>query len=81
MRDPGLFGGELRTPIPNIPLRGVSIVGSYVGTPAEITETLGVGILEGALAECGEVPYISFGSADLMHTVIDIRWGEAIPAS
>ena len=53
----------------------------FVGTPAEITETLGVGILEGALAECGEVPCISFGFADLMHTVIDIRWGEAIPAS
>lgn len=48
----------------------------YVGFPAEITESLGVGILEGALAECGEVPRIGFGYSDPMHTVLDVRWGE-----
>lgn len=45
--------------------------------PAEITETLAVGILEGALVECDEVPRILFGCADPMHAVLDIRWGDA----
>jgi uncharacterized protein (TIGR02265 family) len=45
--------------------------------PAEITETLAVGILEGALVECDEVPRILFGCADAMHAVLDIRWGKA----
>lgn len=46
----------------------------FTGFPAEITETLGVGVLEGALAECGEVPHILFGCADPMNAVLDIRW-------
>jgi uncharacterized protein (TIGR02265 family) len=45
--------------------------------PAEITETLAVGVLEGALVECDEIPRILFGQADPMHAVLDIRWGEA----
>jgi uncharacterized protein (TIGR02265 family) len=45
--------------------------------PAEITETLAVGVLEGALIECDEVPRILFGCADPMHAVLDIRWGDA----
>jgi hypothetical protein len=43
--------------------------------PAEITETLAVGVLEGALVECNEIPRILFGCADPMHAVLDIRWG------
>lgn len=48
----------------------------FVGFPAEVTETLGVGVIEGALAECNEVPRVLFGYADPMHSVLDIRWGE-----
>jgi uncharacterized protein (TIGR02265 family) len=49
----------------------------FVDYPAEIAETLAVGVLEGALVECDEVPRILFGCADPMHAVLDIRWGEA----
>jgi uncharacterized protein (TIGR02265 family) len=44
--------------------------------PAELCETMAVGVLEGALIECNEVPRILFGCADPMHSVLDIRWGE-----
>jgi uncharacterized protein (TIGR02265 family) len=49
----------------------------FVGYPAEIAETLGVGVIEGALAECGETARVLFGQADPMHAVLDIRWGDA----
>jgi uncharacterized protein (TIGR02265 family) len=49
----------------------------FIDYPAEIAETLAVGVLEGALVECDEVPRILFGCADPMHSVLDIRWGEA----
>jgi len=32
----GLFGGALELPLPTVPLRGISIVGSYVGSLAEL---------------------------------------------
>ncbi|KIG17953.1 hypothetical protein DB30_02168 [Enhygromyxa salina] len=48
----------------------------FARSPSEVTETLGVGVLEGALAECNEVPRVLFGYADPMHTVLDIRWGD-----
>lgn len=47
----------------------------FVGFPSEVVETLGVGVLEGALAECNEVPQLLFGFADPLHTVLDIQWG------
>ncbi|MFI4986719.1 MAG: alcohol dehydrogenase, partial [Alphaproteobacteria bacterium] len=34
----GLFGGAFQTPIPMLPLRAVAILGSYVGTLAEMSE-------------------------------------------
>lgn len=34
----GLFGGALELPLPTVPLRGISIVGSYVGSLAELRE-------------------------------------------
>jgi uncharacterized protein (TIGR02265 family) len=49
----------------------------FAGYPAEIVETLGVGAIEGALAECHEVPRILFGYSDPMHAVLDIQWGDA----
>lgn len=45
----GLYGGELRTPLPPIPLRMISIIGSYVGTLADLREVL-------ALARGGMIP-------------------------
>jgi uncharacterized protein (TIGR02265 family) len=48
----------------------------FSGYPAEIAETLTVGVIEGALVECNEIPRILFGCADPMHAVLDIRWGD-----
>lgn len=49
----------------------------FTDYPAEIAETLGIGVIEGALAECGEVPRLRYARADPMNAVIDIRWGDA----
>jgi uncharacterized protein (TIGR02265 family) len=46
----------------------------FVDYPADIAETLAVGVLEGALHSCGEVPRLSFARADAMNSIIDIRW-------
>jgi D-arabinose 1-dehydrogenase-like Zn-dependent alcohol dehydrogenase len=47
----GLFGGELRLPLPFIPMLGLSILGSYVGTLEEMKGLL-------ALAGAGKLPPI-----------------------
>ncbi|MCP5372872.1 MAG: alcohol dehydrogenase catalytic domain-containing protein [Hyphomicrobiales bacterium] len=70
----GLFGGELRTPIPNIPLRGVSIVGSYVGTPAEMAEMVN-------LLHAGTVAPIPIQTRDLgraSETLTDLKEGRVV---
>jgi D-arabinose 1-dehydrogenase-like Zn-dependent alcohol dehydrogenase len=36
----GLFGGEITIPTPYIPMRALTIQGSYVGTPGEMRELL-----------------------------------------
>ena len=47
----GLYGGELRLPLPFIPMLGLSIAGSYVGTLDEMHRLL-------ALAGAGRLPAI-----------------------
>ncbi|MFO7564926.1 MAG: DUF2378 family protein [Enhygromyxa sp.] len=47
----------------------------FIDYPSDVTETLGIGVLEGALHSCGEVPRLSFARADAMNAIIDIRWG------
>lgn len=47
----------------------------FVDYPADVGETLAIGVLEGALHSCGEVPRLSFARADAMSSIIDIRWG------
>jgi alcohol dehydrogenase/propanol-preferring alcohol dehydrogenase len=34
----GLFGGELNVPLPLMPIRALTIQGSYVGNPKELRE-------------------------------------------
>lgn len=46
----------------------------FADFPADIAETLCVGVLESALHSCGEVVRLSIARADAMHSVIDIRW-------
>jgi alcohol dehydrogenase/propanol-preferring alcohol dehydrogenase len=45
----GLFGGELRLPLPLMAMRALTIQGSYVGNPKELRELV-------ALAQSGAVP-------------------------
>ena len=44
----GLFGGSLAMPVPMFPLRALTIMGSYVGSPAETREMM-------ALVKAGKV--------------------------
>jgi alcohol dehydrogenase/propanol-preferring alcohol dehydrogenase len=39
----GFFGGELNVPLPLMPLRALTIVGSYVGSPADLRELVELG--------------------------------------
>jgi alcohol dehydrogenase/propanol-preferring alcohol dehydrogenase len=45
----GLFGGDLNVPLPMMPLRALTLRGSYVGSPKELRELV-------ALAQGGKVP-------------------------
>lgn len=47
----GLFGGELRVPLPLMPMRALTIQGSYVGSLKELRELV-------AMAQAGQVPPI-----------------------
>lgn len=47
----------------------------FVDHPADISETMSIGVLEGALHACGEVASLTIARADPMRAVIDIRWG------
>ncbi len=47
----GLFGGELALPLPLIPMRALSIQGSYVGNPKELRDLV-------SLAKTGKLPGI-----------------------
>jgi alcohol dehydrogenase/propanol-preferring alcohol dehydrogenase len=39
----GFFGGELNLPLPLMPLRALTIMGSYVGSPADLRELVELG--------------------------------------
>ncbi len=54
----GLFGGELRVPLPLVPIKAVTIQGSYVGSVLEIRELV-------ALAQAGKVPAIPVATAPM----------------
>ena len=45
----GLFGGELRLPLPFVPMRMLTIQGSFVGTPGDLRELVD-------LAQGGSLP-------------------------
>ncbi|MCC6948655.1 MAG: alcohol dehydrogenase catalytic domain-containing protein [Bradyrhizobiaceae bacterium] len=70
----GLIGGELKYPIPIFPLKGVSIVGNYVGSLAEAKEML-------ALVRAGRVPPIPITERPLAEAnaaLDDLRAGRAV---
>jgi propanol-preferring alcohol dehydrogenase len=45
----GLFGGELTIPLPFMPIRAITMQGSFVGTPGDLRDLV-------ALAQTGELP-------------------------
>lgn len=70
----GLIGGELKYPIPIFPLKGISIVGNYVGSLAEAKEML-------ALVRAGRVPPIPITERPLGEAnaaLDDLRAGRAV---
>jgi alcohol dehydrogenase/propanol-preferring alcohol dehydrogenase len=70
----GFFGGELNVPLPLMPLRALTIVGSYVGSPAELRELVELG-------STGRLPPIPLRTAPLSHVndvLCDLRDGRVI---
>jgi alcohol dehydrogenase/propanol-preferring alcohol dehydrogenase len=47
----GLFGGEMNIPLPLVPIRALTIQGSYVGNVKELRELVGI-------AQAGKLPAI-----------------------
>jgi len=70
----GLFGGELALPLPSIPLRAISIIGSYTGNLVELKELI-------ELAKSGKVkplPVTSRPMSEVSETLEDLRQGKIV---
>lgn len=70
----GLIGGELKYPLPMFPLKGISIVGNYVGSLTEAKEML-------ALVRDGRVPPIPVSTRPLSEAqaaLDDLRAGRTV---
>ena len=70
----GLFGGAFATPLPMFPLRAVGIIGSYVGTLAEMGELM-------ALVRSGAVDAIPLSPRPLERaeeTLVALKAGEIV---
>jgi D-arabinose 1-dehydrogenase-like Zn-dependent alcohol dehydrogenase len=70
----GLIGGEIKLPVPTFPLKGVSILGSYVGSLAEAKAML-------ALVRAGRVPPIPVSTrplAEAQAALEDLRAGKTV---
>jgi D-arabinose 1-dehydrogenase-like Zn-dependent alcohol dehydrogenase len=70
----GLFGGSFTLPVPMFPLRALTVMGSYVGSPAEAAEML-------ALVKAGRVTPIPIELrplAETSRTLDDLRAGRIV---
>jgi len=70
----GLFGGSLELPLPTLPLRGIGIAGSYVGTLSEFAELLD-------LARAGKIkpmPLQRRSMDEAQKTLEDLRAGRIL---
>lgn len=70
----GLIGGEMRLSVPTLPLKGVSIIGNYVGSLAEAKAML-------ALVKQGKVPPIPVATrslAEAQEALDDLRAGRTV---
>jgi D-arabinose 1-dehydrogenase-like Zn-dependent alcohol dehydrogenase len=66
----GLFGGAAPWPLPLIPVKAVSIIGSYVGTLSEFAELM-------ELARAGKVPVLPTQTVDLQEAETTLNRLEA----
>jgi D-arabinose 1-dehydrogenase-like Zn-dependent alcohol dehydrogenase len=70
----GLYGGGLTLPLPSLPLRAISIIGSYTGNLAELNELI-------ELAKSGKVkplPVSTRPMAEVGDTLNDLRAGKIV---
>jgi len=70
----GLIGGSFTIPVPMFPLRALTIMGSYVGSPAEAREML-------ALVKAGKVapiPVEARGLDQASRSLDDLRGGKIV---
>ena len=67
----GLFGGALELPLPTVPLRSISIVGSYVGSLVELRELVTL-VLDG---QVGPMPLDIRSMKFAQKTLDDLRKG------
>jgi len=70
----GLFGGELRVPLPSLPLRAVSILGSYTGNLAELKELIQL-VKDGKVKP---IPVATRPLAEVDATLEDLREGKIV---
>ncbi|MGB1007709.1 MAG: zinc-binding dehydrogenase, partial [Thalassobaculaceae bacterium] len=70
----GLYGGGMTLPLPSLPLRAISVIGSYVGNLNELRELVD-------LVKTGKVPAIPVETRPLARvgeTLEDLRNGKII---
>ena len=70
----GLFGGELRVPLPLLPLRSVSILGSYTGNLAELKELIQL-VKDGKVKP---IPVTTRPLSEVDRTLNDLREGKIV---
>ena len=67
----GLFGGELTVPLPSIPMRAVTIQGSYVGSLQELKDLIN-------RAKVARIPITTRPQAEASAALEDLRAGRAV---
>src|SRR6185295_10678942 len=70
----GLFGGAMSMPLPMIPLRALTITGSYVGSLPEAQEMMTL-VREGKV---GPIPVQTRPLSDASRTLDDLRQGNIV---
>jgi D-arabinose 1-dehydrogenase-like Zn-dependent alcohol dehydrogenase len=70
----GLIGGSFQLPVPMFPLRALTIMGSYVGSPSEAQEML-------TLVKAGKISQIPMETrplGDTNRSLDDLRAGRVV---
>jgi alcohol dehydrogenase/propanol-preferring alcohol dehydrogenase len=68
----GFFGGELTLPLPLMPLRALTVQGSYVGSPADLRELVALG----GTGKLPPIPLTSAPQSSVNNVLCDLRDGK-----